>query len=73
MKTIIDVLNEYYYNSGQREQSYKKNPVNLVPKKLFKPSNIKSDLDSVQKIIVYTFLIRMSKVSDISHTDTTIF
>jgi hypothetical protein len=72
-KSIFDVLDEYYYNSGQREQSYQKNPVNLAPKKLFQRARIKPGLDTVQKIIVYSFLMRLNTAKDIAHQEITIF
>ena len=72
-KSIFEVLNGYYYNSGQREQSYKSKRPDLTAQERFKRLNIKPGLDTVQRMIVYSFLIRLSEAKDIDITDYTLF
>jgi hypothetical protein len=68
-KSIFDVLNEYYYNSGSRQQSDK---VRSVPK-LFIKSKIKSDLAIHQRMSVFSFMMALENATDISFVEQTIF
>jgi len=78
-KSIFEVLDEYYYNSGKRtgpqynQGWHVPNSFDMTAKKLFKRSRIKPGLDTVQKIIVYSFITRLNTAIDIKYTDCTIF
>jgi hypothetical protein len=78
-KSIFEVLDEYYYNSGKRtgpqhnQGWHVPNSFDMGARKLFKPSNIKPGLDTVQRMIVYSFLVRLSEAKNIDITDYTLF
>ena len=66
-KSIFDVLDEYYYNN------WNANSPQFNKKKLFQRSRIKPGLNTVQKIIVYSFITRLNTAKDIAHQEITIF
>lgn len=65
MKTIFDILNDYYNSNDAFKSAFRSNPSFKNNEVHFVRSKIKKDLSTIQKMIVFQFMNALENAKDI--------